>query len=194
MSQLFVNKQYLMSRGVIHDDVDMKLITPIISTVEDLNIRPLLGSNLYNQIKTQAEANALSTNNKNLLDNYILTTEVLFIHAELLMVLKFQYTNKGIMVSNGQDSSSIETSDLLKLKDFWANKAESYGNLMQRFIRANPTLYPEFFTNNSIDQRRPDADPFTCDIFLPDLNERFRSEWIDLEAERLLNRTRESNG
>lgn len=171
MSQLLITEEYLKERSVIDDNVDFKKLVPIMEFVQDLSVKPLLGTKLYNLILTQSvEPGALSDDNKILMDDYVLKAMLLYIMAESPMVFKFRYQNKGIMVKSSENSQPADTADIYKLSDYWKNKAEQYGQAMQDFIRANPDKYPTFFTNSGINEKQPLQDAFDVDIYLPEFN------------------------
>lgn len=182
MSQLLISQQYLREMSVIDDNVDFQKLTPIIKHVQNLSIKPLLGTNLYKLIIDQSLNNILTDDNKTLLDDYILDAMLLYIMAKSPFVFKFRFTNKGIMVKSSENSQPAETADVFKVMDFYKNMAEEYGQQCQDFIRANPTKYPTFFNNIGIDQKKPNATAFDTDIYLPDRpNYRYgreNSDWI----------------
>ena len=50
---LFLSEQTLKQRSVLQDNVDMKIVTPTIIEVQEFYILPILGTSLYNELKTQ---------------------------------------------------------------------------------------------------------------------------------------------
>jgi len=53
---LFLSEQTLKQRSVLQDNVDMKIVTPTIIEVQEFYILPILGTSLYNELKTQIAA------------------------------------------------------------------------------------------------------------------------------------------
>ena len=66
---LFLSEQTLKQRSVLQDNVDMKIVTPTIIEVQEFYILPILGTSLYNELKTQIAASTTTNANKNLIDN-----------------------------------------------------------------------------------------------------------------------------
>ena len=89
--------------------------------------------------------------------------------ADAVIPFKFNYTNIGITSKNSENSQQIESADIKDLTNYWRNKADEYGTLMQNFIRANVADYPAFETNEGLDQKKPDQNSYNLDIYLPDL-------------------------
>lgn len=171
-STLFIDQQYLIEHSVIDDTVDFKKIKPVVFDVQMQYIRPMLGTDLYNQIATQIDASptppysGLSSANALLLNEYVSIIQMNYVTAQLAMVLKFRFTNSGLQVRGTDISQSAETGDVFKVMDFYKNKAETHKQLMIDYIRANQPLYPAFFTANNPNSKLPDASGYDVDIYL----------------------------
>lgn len=168
--QLLISQTYLFEKTSIDDNVNFDKLVPIIEDVQFLKIKPLLGNNLYQEILIQSTpVSTLTAANQTLLDDYILPCMVRYFMSEAVIPFKFKYTNIGIVSKSTDNSQSIEMPAANQLVDFWKNKAEEYGKLMQDFIRANQSDYPAFFNNEGLDQRPPEQTSFGIDMYLPDL-------------------------
>jgi len=170
MAKLFISQVYLQQYSTINDNVDYDLVAPIIRMTQELEIRGILGTNLYNllisQLPTvQGGANSLTVANKILLDDYVLPCNLAYLMADISLPLKFRYMAKGIQERSGENSSPISTTDLKYIIDGWKNKAESYEDLLIRFIKQNYQDYPEYNTNTGIGTVRPRRSAFTSPIW-----------------------------
>lgn len=167
MAQLILSEAYIRAKSIINNNVDMKLLTPLILVVQDWKLRPLLGSNLYDQIITQTIPPAsLSSANATLVNEFILPCLHWYLVAECAVSLKFRFMNKGLMESSSDNSAQISTDDLKFIESRYSTIAESYGDDMTKYIRANPTLYPLFFNNAGIDKTFPVRSAFRCPIYI----------------------------
>lgn len=168
--QLLLSQTYLFDKTRIDSNVDFDKLVPLIEDVQFLKIKPLLGNNLYQEILTQSTPVAtLTAANQILLDDYILPCMVRYFLADAVIPFKFNFTNIGVISKSSDNSQQIETVDISKVVDYWRNKADEYGTLMQNFIRANVSDYPAFETNEGLDQKKPDQNSYNLDIYLPDL-------------------------
>ena len=68
---LFISETYLKDSSYIDENVDIKLIRNSILETQDMRILPILGTALYEQLKTQIQANTKTTLNNTLLDTYV---------------------------------------------------------------------------------------------------------------------------
>lgn len=168
--QLLLSQTYLFDKTRIDSNVDFDKLVPLIEDVQFLKIKPLLGNNLYQEILTQSTPVAtLTAANQILLDDYILPCMVRYFLADAVIPFKFNFTNIGVISKSSDNSQQIETVDISKVVDYWRNKADEYGTLMQNFIKANVSDYPAFETNEGLDQKKPDQNSYNLDIYLPDL-------------------------
>lgn len=173
MSQLLISQKYLKDKSIIQDNTDFKLLTPVILWVQELKLKRLLGTNLYNLIITQSTPpTSLTGANTTLLNNYILNYMLFYVQSESIMTLKYKLTNIGVVTrdAGGQGASSISSTEAQNLMDFYKNKAEEYGQEMIDYIKANPTSYPTYFTNTGIGDILPNPDAYDVQIFLPPIN------------------------
>ena len=89
-----ISHAYLKDKSIIDDNVDMKKLNPTIEDVQLLKIKPLLGSDLYDLIVTEASGGTLTIDNKLLLDEYILRIMTNYIVSWSTDILKYRFMNK----------------------------------------------------------------------------------------------------
>lgn len=170
MSQLIISQEYLIAKSVISSNTDFKFLTPVIEWVQDLKLRPLLGTDLFNLIIAQTTpVSSLTPANQTLLDDYILKFMLFYILSDSVITMRYKYTNIGLVTRDaaGQGAQTPSVSEAQNVMDFYKNKAEDYGQLMVEYIRANPTLYPAYYTNTGNGDVLPQSDSFDVDIYLP---------------------------
>jgi hypothetical protein len=165
---LIIDEEYLKATTPIGDNVDMKILTPVIEWVQDMFILPLLGSDLYEEILTQSTPpTSLSPDNLFLLETYVLKCARFYVMAESVRTFKYRYTNKGIMTATSENGTSITESETESLIDDWKSKASSYGQAMINYIKDNPTKYPKYFTVGGAYKTIPVTTAYDCPIYLP---------------------------
>lgn len=165
MAQLLITEDYLKKTTVIGDNVDMKILTPVIEWVQDIYILPLLGADLYDQIITQSTpTTTLTAANSTLLNTYILKAMRFYILAESVRTFKYRYTNQGIMIGTSQNGTAIPYDEMEALIDEWKSKAETYGELMINYIYDNQASYPAYWTLSGVYRERPRATAYDSPI------------------------------
>jgi len=156
---LFIQENYFKKLTGVDGNVDFKKLESTIIMVQDIYIQAILGTPLYEDIKTKIIADptmATYPNEKALIDNYIAKCLAWYIKAEASYSFKFAYQNKGIQVKNSTNSNAADTNDVQLLKDEWTLKAKAYGTLLKDYLIANTTTFTKYleYTNSGINATR----------------------------------------
>ena len=163
----FISADKLKEDTVISENTDSKLINPTILMVQDIHIQPLLGTSLYNEIKTEIAADSVSVLNKTLLNDYLQTTIKYYCMAELTTPLTYKFMNKSIVVKNSENSSTVSPEQLGQIKNYYLNHAEWYAKRIVRYLQENHTSYPLWLGGNTtIDSIRPKTNTYSTGMFL----------------------------
>jgi hypothetical protein len=178
MATLLVSQTYLREQSLISDNVDFKLLTPIIRIVQTIDIQQLLGTNLYDKILTDVEATSLTGNYKTLVDDYVLPAMVYYIMARAPYSLQYRYVNRGVVKKTGTDSAPISETEFAKVIDEYKNIAQAYGEMMVKYIRYNTNLFPEYSTNNGINEMSPNKTAYDIDFYIESAQKPLTNEQI----------------
>lgn len=165
---LTITEKYLKEKSIVNENTDMKVITPVIILVQDKYIKPLLGSDLFDQIKSQIIASTVSANNQTLLDDYILPCMLWYTLAESTPAFKYRYMNKGIMVKNSENSSAADLQEIQFLMDNWRNNGEMYAERCTRYLVKNRNTYTLYDANPDSDDIKPNTTNYTSGLALDD--------------------------
>lgn len=173
---------YVRKQSIINDNVDWELLRPIVIKIQFTKLRPLLGTNLFNEIVYQTTPTApgvyanLTADNKILVDEYILPFLTWYLVAECLLTLKFRIDNVGIVEKTADNAQPSSISDVLVIEKRYSSDAQNYGEEMIRYIISNPTKYASYYTNNTIGQTRPNKSAFSIGWYIPDYRLRLRND------------------
>ena len=174
----FISKAYLEEMSVINENTDWKILKPTIIMVQDIYLQKILGTPLYNDLKTKLIADitlATYPNEKALIDNYISKALVWYIKMESTMEFKFRYMNKGVMVKNSDNSQPADTNDLKYLMDKWRVNAEMYAQLLTDYLIMNTQTFPKYLEvdNSGMVAKQKN---YTSGIYLQDYGKNNQSE------------------
>jgi hypothetical protein len=170
---LFISEERLKETSVINGNVDNKLLLPTIVSCQEMYIQPILGSGIYNQIKTQIAdgtiADAGNASNKLLLDSFIIPCLVSWIMYELPIDLTYKFTNKNFGSKTSENSQPGEIAAIEKVMDRYKNKAEFRSERMTMYLKQNRTTFPLYDNpGTGFDVIRPQGSNFTCGMYLDD--------------------------
>lgn len=163
---LTFTENYLKEISIINDNVDAKILTPIIILVQDKYLHPILGTDLFTDIKDEIIAGSVSADNVTLLDNYIMPVMHWYCLKESTPAFKYRYMNKGLMIKNSENSSAADLSEVKWNMDLWDNNAKFYAERLTNFLKANTTTYPLYCSNTDCDDIKPNQTNYRTSIYL----------------------------
>jgi hypothetical protein len=169
MSVLFISEATLKASSVINENVDNKVLTPLIIECQDLYIHPVIGTGLFNELKDQITNSTVTALNKTLLDSYIIPCLKAFIKYELPMELNFKFTNKNVGKKNSEDSQPISSDEMRELMNRYKLKAQWYAERITRYLEQNYPDYPLYINpGTGWDVIRPVRNNFRTGFVLGD--------------------------
>lgn len=142
----------------------MKIITPTIKLCQDKYIKPILGTDLFNEILGQIPT--LTALNQTLMNDYILPCFLQYIVFEATPVFKYRYANKGVMVKNSENSQAVDFDEMRWLMDKWRNNAEWYAEQATKYLVQYASSYPLYLANTTPDKICPNKSNYQTGIFL----------------------------
>jgi len=119
-----LDANYIIENSVLYQNIEPKFITPSILRCQNIFIKNILGSTLYNAIVAAYEANmnsntAIPARFEDLVDTYILPTLMYYVIYDSIDDLRLKITAQGILkpktVEGGDAPDSAEI-DIIKEK------------------------------------------------------------------------------
>jgi hypothetical protein len=166
---LWMTETYFKDNSILNDNVDWKIVQPIMISVQDQYIQPILGTNLFDEIADEIYASTVSSDNQTLLDSYIRKCIIWYVLSELAPALKYRFQNKGIMVRSGENSQAGSLEEIQYTVKMYKDKAEWYSEQCTKFLREHATtsLYANYYNGViTSDEILPNSTNYTTSIFL----------------------------
>ena len=149
---LYISSTRLKKDTALGGSVDDNLIMPYILLAQDMNILPVLGTDLDAKLKSEIQAETLTGNYKTLVETYIQPALVQFSFTQLVPYLRLRFVNSAVVVMGATEQSSSATyEDLKPVMDTATNAAEFYRQRLNDFIRDNTSAFPEYSSNTGSD-------------------------------------------
>lgn len=170
---LFITEQYLKDFSIINDNTDMKILTPTIDMVQDMYIHPIVGTGIFNELKTQIVAGTVTALNATLLQDYIQKAMLWYILAEAPPIFVYRFANKGVMKKSSENSQPADLDDINFLIDRFTNKAEWYAERITKYLLENESSYPLYSNPGSgVDTIIPKKTNYSTGMYLGDTPKR----------------------
>lgn len=138
----FIEIDRLKEFSTINENLDSKLLEPTLIAVQDLHLRQILGKNLYNELKTQIDADTVTALNQTLLNDYIEAYLLQKVVSECMLDITVKLRNKAVMTTSSDNGIVADLTQLSKMQGQYANRAEGYKNLMEEYLCENSSSYP----------------------------------------------------
>jgi len=167
-----ISTTYLKDNSPINENVDDKLLKSAIKESQEIYIRDIIGSGLYNELQTQAFAGTLSANNTNLLDTYIAPCLKYYTLTESMLPMTFKMLNKSVASRNSENATPVTIDEMTMIERRYRDKAEYYANRLRDYLLANTNIFPLFLNSGSTsDTIFPQDVQVFGGIYLPNNND-----------------------
>jgi len=146
---LFLSETYLKNNTPINANVDVSELYPFAKTAEDIYIQEVIGTKLFDYLKTKITDSkasppiAITTNDRTLLEHlrdsliwYTLYDSLPFLHTKI--------RNIGVVSQNGDNLETASETRLSALRNETLNKAVAYMNKVKRYLCEYDNLYSEY--------------------------------------------------
>lgn len=162
----FISEAEFLRQTVCNENIDSRLLTPVIKEAQEIRIQTILGSGLYLQVQSEI-AGTLSGPVKTLLDEYVLPALIQWIKYEATPELLFKITNKSISIKTSENSNPIGTGELNILRSQIKDKAEWYSERLRLYLVQNYALFPAYLNpGQGVDTLHPLRKVFDSGLYL----------------------------
>lgn len=151
MAVLFVNEDKLKSSTAINYNVDTAFLLPFLKIAQDKHLQIILGTKLYDKLKTDISDMDLTGNYKTLVDDYIQDAIIHYALVEALPFISFQIKNGSITQKNSENGTAATRQDVDYLVQKERDSAEFYGQRIVEYLCNNSSLFPEYSQNTGAD-------------------------------------------
>lgn len=163
----FIDTTYLKNNTSIQGNVDDNILKNHIFDMQELYIKPILGTALYEKLKADVLAKTVSGIYKTILDVHIQRILANWTLYSTLPDIKVKITNKSTSVRTSEFSDPADSTDSNILRASARDLAEYYSNQLRKFLLTNKTDIPEFQNpGTTIDTIKPSDNLYFGGIWL----------------------------
>lgn len=180
--KLFVSELQVKQQTVLADNLDPKYIGPQIWFAQERYIRPILGSDLYDDLIVKFSANTMNADERKLYNDHLVPTLVNFSVAECLPLIHVKIANAGAFMRSDANIQPLSMADLTILSEKYRNQAQWHAQRMSDWLYVNATKFPLYLNGNAtIDKLKPINSMYNSGIWL---GQRPRQgDWRETERE-----------
>lgn len=126
----------------VESNYDHQQLRELIWDSQELFILPILGTALYNELKTQVRTNALTSLNQTLVFEKINPALKWRVLADGVMIFTYKFRNKGIVTQTSDNATPASKSDLDYMVSYCRERYEEYSERLTNFLIENDDIYP----------------------------------------------------
>jgi hypothetical protein len=168
----FVSVTYLKDNTPLNENLDDKLLKSSIKEAQEIYIRDVIGSGIYDELQDQAYNGTLTADNTTLLDSYIAPCLKYYTLTESMLPMTFKFMNKSVASRNSENATAITPQELSLIEQRYRDKAEYYAERLRDYLKENPTIYPKYLNpGTGFDVIRPKNTAFFGGMYLPGTND-----------------------
>jgi hypothetical protein len=168
----FVSVTYLKDNTPLNENLDDKLLKSSIKEAQEIYIRDVIGSGIYDELQDQAYNGTLTSDNTTLLDSYIAPCLKYYTLTESMLPMTFKFMNKSVASRNSENATAITPQELSLIEQRYRDKAEYYAERLRDFLKENTTIYPKYLNpGTGFDVIRPKNTAFFGGMYLPGTND-----------------------
>jgi|TARA_R100001086_G_scaffold197326_3_gene113861 hypothetical protein len=147
---LLISAETLKQNTTISQSVDDNLIHPVIMLAQDKYMLPVLGTDLFEKLKTEVSGTPAG-NYLILLKDYVSKSLCQYTLATLYPLLRLRATNHSVVQMNNEQGSSATYDDIQPLIDSAIDMGQFYRERMIDYLTNNESLFPEYSSNTGAD-------------------------------------------
>jgi len=145
MADFLISIDNLKKAGLIHDNVDTKILKTTITRVQDRVIQPALGSPLYRALLTRVNDNDWNATYRTLMDDYVKPALVSAVDAKYSKVGTNKIANKGTGRFDDDNFTPLALEELNLFRDELDGDSFFYLERLIGFLKDDcGTDYPEY--------------------------------------------------
>lgn len=140
----FISPTKIKQEAFVDENVDEKYLSDTILYCQELYTKEVIGTGLYDQIKSQIEGGTLSSNNTTLLNSYLQPALKWWVIYEVMDMLYVKLTNKGVLIKKSDNSETVSSDYIIRLKDKFRNLAERWDQKTRLYLIENSSTFTLF--------------------------------------------------
>jgi hypothetical protein len=175
---LFISESRLKRLTAVHENLEPQELTPFVIQAQDVYVQELLGTKFYNNLKNRVISGTTSTQEVNLLNDYI--APMLANYSVYLALPSFNYKmkNKSVLNPSAEEAQNTDLSELKYLRGSIKDTADFYRERAREFLIDNDTDFPDY-VNPGVDGMMPDRrNAYSSGIVIPRVD--YGCTWADL--------------
>lgn len=159
MGIILITDSELIKGSPLGGNISIAKYRNVIEEVQTFTIEPILGTLLYEKIRTDYDAATITGLYNTILVNYVQPIIINMVTAEYVIISRLLINNAGVHIRTPEDMQPASHSEVSSFSSRYSAKAEIYEERLQRFLQDQNSNIAEY-TYNQTNQYdiKPDKD------------------------------------
>lgn len=141
---LFISEARLKALTAVHDNVQPNDIMPFVLQSQDIYIQDILGTTLYNNLKTSVSASTTTAAEQTLINDYLSPTLANYAIYLALPHMNYKVKNKAVVNPTSEESTSTTLEEIKYLRGAVLDTAQFYAERTKDYLRENYGSFPGY--------------------------------------------------
>lgn len=170
---LFISEAKLKARSLISENVDMKILRPVIFMVQDRYLHPILGTALLRDLDDMIGENSgalTSSAYVTLMNEFIHPCLIWYVQGEMQKFNTVKIAGKGSITKNSDNQQPLSMSELLHLEKLYLDQGEYYAQRLTNYLKARTDTFSKYLnqTGEESDAIYPNETSYSTGMYLGD--------------------------
>ena len=158
---LFIQRKDIVQFTASNGSVDTDKLLPYIFMAQEIEVQRLLGTKLYDKLKSDINAGTLAGDYLSLVDTYCKPILIHYAMMYALPYLSVTISNGGVYRNNPENATALNSDEINTLIEKERDAAQYFSTRMIDYLNFNATAnFPEYFTNTNEDINPDYTDDF----------------------------------
>ena len=182
---LLTSEKFVKDVTSISDNIAGKYLLPAIREAQDITLREIIGGALLKRLKLLVDTDAFYGDfNYDFNDDFFTAEDIeALLHykavieraqyylayrsvAELTMKVSYKIANIGVSRTNDENVQAVSLDEVKEMRDYYNSKADFYCLMLERFLCAHASLFPELTEAKCYELRANLRSAATCGVWL----------------------------
>ena len=165
---LIVSPAFVKENTVLHYNVDDGYLKPLIDSIQNTFVRPILGSALFDEVQSTDKTKHRNRFKRGtLIKEYLRDALKWEVCHKYTRIGTYKLNNKGAGTHSGDNFSPLSQQELVTAKSIFKDNADFYRKKLKLYLKANENDYPLY--------KNP---PSGTDVVQPETDVQWRSQFI----------------
>lgn len=159
------NDQGLLS--YVESNFDEQMLGQLIWDIQELYILPIVGTALYDELRTQIQAGNLTASNQTLLFEKINPALMWHLLSKGAHIFTYKIRNKGIVTQSSDNSQPATMNELDRMVKQFESFAQTYSDRLMKYLVENSTTFPLYYdAGDGVDAIQPRGEQYNVGWYM----------------------------